>query len=136
MKSLIEWIIRKRNPQFSFDKALNTKTLIGFIWMQFCGIVRGCKLLFCMRNPKLAILGHNVRFFNLTKISFGHFMKLGDNVFISALGTEGVNFGDNVGIGAYSRVIISTSFNNLGSYISIGNNVSIGEFAYLGGDWG
>jgi acetyltransferase-like isoleucine patch superfamily enzyme len=41
-----------------------------------------------------------------------------------------------VGIGAYSRIIISTSFNNMGKYIVIGNNVGMGEFAYLGGGGG
>jgi acetyltransferase-like isoleucine patch superfamily enzyme len=32
--------------------------------------------------------------------------------------------------------VISTSFNNLGSHIYIGENVGIGEFAYLGGGGG
>jgi len=63
-------------------------------------------------------------------------MKLGDQVFLSALGSEGITFGDNVGIGAYSRVIVSTSLNQIGTNIRIGNNVGIGEYAYLGGAGG
>lgn len=43
---------------------------------------------------------------------------------------------NNVSIGAYSRIVVSTSLNNLGEYIHIGNNVGIGEFAYLGGGGG
>ena len=35
-----------------------------------------------------------------------------------------------------SKVVVSTSLNNIGSHITIGNNVGIGEYAYLGGAGG
>ena len=41
-----------------------------------------------------------------------------------------------MGIGANSRIVVSTSLNNLGEHIIIGDNVGIGEFAYLGGGGG
>jgi acetyltransferase-like isoleucine patch superfamily enzyme len=63
-------------------------------------------------------------------------MKLGDQVYLSALGSEGITLGDNVGLGAFSRIVVSTSLNDIGSYIRIGNNVGIGEYAYLGGAGG
>ena len=136
MKKLLEYVIKKRNPQFAFDPELNTVALISFVFKQVFGILRSMKLLFLLKNPKFAILGKRVQFFNSPKITFGKFMKLGDHVSMSALGKQGITFGDNVGIGAYSQVIVSTSFNNLGQYIKIGNNVGIGEFAYLGGAGG
>ena len=68
--------------------------------------------------------------------TFGKFLKLGSNVYISALSKSGVTFGNNVGIGDFSRVIVSTSLNDIGNSIKIGNNVGIGEFAYLGGAGG
>jgi acetyltransferase-like isoleucine patch superfamily enzyme len=52
------------------------------------------------------------------------------------MGKQGISFGNNVGIGAYSRVVVSTTLNHLGESIRIGNNVGIGEFAYLGGAGG
>jgi len=88
------------------------------------------------KNPKGAVLGPRVHFFNPSKIYFGKFMKLGREVRLSALGKEGIHIGNNVSLGDYSRVIVSTSFNHLGEYIKIGNNVGIGEFAYLGGGGG
>ena len=66
----------------------------------------------------------------------GNGFKLEEYAFLSALGKAPISLGDHVRIGAYSRLIISTSFNNLGSFIKIGNNVGIGEFAYLGGAGG
>lgn len=84
----------------------------------------------------MALLGCGVTFFNTPKIHFGKFLKLGNQVFISALARKGVFIGNNVGIGAFSRVVVSTSLDQPGEFIKIGNNVGIGEFAYLGGAGG
>jgi acetyltransferase-like isoleucine patch superfamily enzyme len=136
MKAIIEKIIRLRNPQFNFDPKLNNSTLVSFLWLQIFSLIRGWKMLLYLKNPRMALLGKRVSFFNTSRISFGRFLKLGDGVFIGALGKKGVIIGHNVGIGAYSRVVVSTSLNDLGEYIRIGNNVGIGEFAYLGGGGG
>jgi acetyltransferase-like isoleucine patch superfamily enzyme len=136
MKKLILKIIHLRNPNFQFDESLNTSALIQFIWIQICSLLRGCTVLFLFRNPKGMLLGKGVSFFNTSKIKWGKFLRLGNQVFLSALSKNGIQFGDNVSIGAYSRIIVSTSLHNIGNKISIGNNVGIGEFAYLGGAGG
>lgn len=136
MKHLIETIIRKRNSNFSFDTGLNTTALVSFVWQQALGMLRALKMLIYLKNPKFAVFGSGVKMFNTPKISYGKYLKLGDRVFISGLGKTGVQIGKNVGIGAYSRVIVSTSFNQMGEHIRIGNNVGVGEFAYLGGAGG
>lgn len=136
MKHLIQSVIRRRNPDFSFDPDLGNVALCSFIWAQCWGLLRGLKLLFLFKNPRMALLGKGVSFFNSPKISFGRFLKLGNNVHIGALGRIGVIMGNNVSIGAFSRVVVSTSFNHLGEYIKIGNNVGMGEYAYLGGAGG
>lgn len=136
MKTLIEKIVQFRNPQFYFDSALNNTALLQFIWIQVWGIIRGFRFLFYLKNPRGAILGRRIKFFNTSKIHFGKFLKLGDSVYISALAKKGVFLGNNVSIGAFSRVVVSTSLNHIGEYIKIGNNVGLGEFAYLGGAGG
>ncbi len=136
MKNFIVNIIRFRNPQFNFDTHLNSAALIQFVWIQCWNMIRGFKLLLMFKNPKGAILGRGVGFFNPSKIKFGKFLKLGTGVYLSALGKDGIILGNNVSIGAYSRVIVSTTMNNLGSFIKINSNVGIGEFAYLGGGGG
>jgi len=82
------------------------------------------------------MLGKGVTFFNSSKIKWGKFLRLGNQVYVSALSKNGIQFGNNVSIGAFSRVIVSTSLNDIGNKIVIGNNVGIGEFAYLGGAGG
>lgn len=133
MKAIIQKIIQFRNPNFKFDKALNSRALFQFIWIQVWSIIRGLKVLLFLKNPKGMLLGKGVTFFNISKIHYGKFLRLGNHVYVSALSKNGIQFGDNVSIGAFSRVIVSTSLNEIGDKISIGNNVGIGEFAYLGG---
>jgi acetyltransferase-like isoleucine patch superfamily enzyme len=136
MKSIVLKIIQLRNPNFKFDDALNSAALIQFIWIQAGYLFRGLKVLFLLRKPKGMLLGKGVSFFNISKIHYGKFLRLGNQVYVSALSKNGIRFGDNVSIGAFSRVIVSTSLNDIGDQIVIGNNVGIGEFAYLGGAGG
>ena len=136
MKSIVQKIIQLRNPNFKFDEALNSGALIQFIWIQIGYLFRGLKVLFFLKEPKGMMLGKGVTFFNSSKIKWGKFLRLGNQVYVSALSKNGIQFGDNVSIGAFSRVIVSTSLNDIGDKIVIGNNVGIGEFAYLGGAGG
>lgn len=136
IRSLSEKIIRHRNPDFCLHSDISSVTLFSFLQMNFWSLFRGWKLIFFGKNPKMALLGCNVKFFNISKIRFGKYLKLGDHVFLSALGREGIILGNNVGIGAFSRLVVSTTFDHPGEYIKLGNNVGIGEFAYLGGAGG
>ena len=136
MKSVIENVIRLRNPSFQFDSALSHFALIQCLLGIMINMLRSLRVLFYLRSPKGAMFNSGVRFFNLPKIKWGKFLKLGRGVYISALAKRGIELGHNVSIGDYSRVIVSTTLNNLGGFIKIGNNVGIGEFAYLGGAGG
>ncbi len=136
MKSLIQYFIRKRNPAFKLDDSITDSDLIAFAWQQGSAVLRGTSVMFSFRKPKLMLRGKNVKMRYLNKIKWGRFLRLGDGVEVSALGREGVRFGDNVGIGAFSRLIVSSGLENIGKGISIGNYVGIGEFAYLGGAGG
>jgi acetyltransferase-like isoleucine patch superfamily enzyme len=136
MKTILQKIIRLRNPRFRFDEGLNDTALLSFVIMQVFSLLRGLKLLLFLKSPKGILLGNGVRFFNVTRIHWGKYVRLGDNVFISALGKGHIHIGDSVGIGAFSRIVISSSLYSLGESIRIGRNVGIGEFAYLGGAGG
>ncbi|TRX39485.1 acyltransferase [Flavobacterium restrictum] len=136
MKTLFLKIIQLRNPTFSFDETLSSRLLLSFIWIQMWSFLRGLKVLFWFRNPKGMLLGTGVSLTYSFKIKWGKFLKLGNQVQLSALSKNGIQLGDNVSIGAFSRVIVSTSLNAIGDKIVIGNNVGIGEFAYLGGAGG
>ncbi len=136
MKSLLTYITQKRNPFFSFDDAINGRILMVFFLRQLIALVRGFKVILLGKKPKWLLLGKRVKWIASNRINFGKFLKLGDNVTLSGLGKQGLQIGHNVGIGAYSNIIVSTSFSNIGEGIRIGHNVGIGEYAYLGGAGG
>ena len=136
MKTIIEKVIQLRNPKFQFESRLSNSIVLGFTIRTTINMIRGLRLMISLRNPQGAMLRSGVRFSNLSKITWGKFMKLGNGVYLSAISTKGIILGNNVSIGDYSRVIVSTTFNNLNGYIKIGHNVGIGEFAYLGGAGG
>ena len=136
MKTIIEKIIKLRNPAFRFHPDLNNTAIIQFIWIQGWSLLRAMRLIIWLRNPKGATFGKGVTLFNLSRMHWGKFLKLGKHVHISALGKGGVSIGDNVGIGAFSNIVVSTTLDNPGEYIKIGSYVGIGEYAYLGGAGG
>lgn len=136
MKSLIEKIIRLRNGQFRFDEAVSVGMLLTLLLDKGFALLRGLTLWLRGKNPNGLMKGKGVRLLHLSRIKIGRFVKLEDHVYLSALGKGRLELGNHVSLGAHSRVVVSTSFNNLGSFINIGDNVGIGEFAYLGGGGG
>ena len=136
MKGLLQSLIRRRNPQFAWDESISNAMIFQLCFDKLVDLFRGLKILFRGRIPRFLMLGRGVRFFHFRKIRIGRFVKLGDFVYLSALAKDGIYLGDNVSLGAYSRLVVSTSFNNIGSGIYLGRSVGIGEFAYLGGAGG
>jgi len=136
MKKILEHIIRLRNPLFRFDEHISSAILFSLLLDKAMGALRGLRLLLHFKNPRFILLGKGVKFFYMGNISFGKYVKIDDYAYLGGLGKGKLTLGNNVSIGAFSRIIISTSFNNLGNHITIGNNVGLGEFAYLGGGGG
>jgi len=132
---LTSWIKRK-NPHFEFDVAVSSGMLFSLAWSKCWSWIRSFRLVIFGLWPRFLFVGKGVRFFNVRNMRLGKFVQLEDKVYLSALGKQPLTIGNNARIGAYSRLIISTSFNDLGAFIHIGNNVGLGEFAYLGGAGG
>lgn len=135
MKQLIEKIIQLRNPDFGFDPDLKGYMLRSLIVDKGQAVLRTV-FKFPSQLTKGLMLGRRVRLINRKNIRVGKWVKIEDYAYLNALGTGQLSIGDNSSIGAFSRVIISTSYNNIGSHIHIGDNVGIGEYAYLGGGGG
>ena len=136
MKSIVENLIRLRNPNFSFHEKADGRMIASLIITLAIGHLRSYKFLIKGSMPIKSIVGRNAKTRFQHKIKWGKQMKIGESVLLSGLGTEVIIFGNNVSIGDFSRIIVSTTFNDLGSFIKIGNNVGMGEFTYLGGAGG
>ena len=136
MKALLTSIIRFRNPDFAFSREVDNRMVISFLYQTTLACLRGLRVVLLGKRPRGLLLGRGTSFRYAHKISFGRFLKLGDRVRLEALGHEGITLGNNVSIGDYGKVVVSTTLNHIGRYIRIGNNVGIGEYAYLGGAGG
>ncbi len=136
MLRLLEKIIKSRNPNFQFDKDISLSVLIALMLSKGTMLLRGMRVLLRFKKFRYLMLGKRVRFFNAANISFGRWVKIDNDVYLSALGRGRLSIGDNSGIGSYSKVEIAQSFNNIGSHICIGKNVGIGPYASLGGAGG
>lgn len=136
LKKILTFIIRFKTPGFSFDEAVTSLVIRELVMQKLMAWLRGWKLLLGGRFSSSLFLGKNVSLYNKPNMRFGNIVQLEDHVYVSALGKQPITFGSNVKIGAFSRLITSTTLNDLGSHITIGNNVGIGEFAYLGGAGG
>jgi acetyltransferase-like isoleucine patch superfamily enzyme len=137
LKALLEGYIQKsKNNTFEFDENITSSILIYFITQKSFSLLRGLKFFRFSQRGKLLFLGRSVSLFIKKNIQFGNNVNIGDYVKLSALGNGKLEIGDNVNIGSFSNIIISSSLNNIGCYINIGNNVGIGEFAYIGGGGG
>ena len=133
---LIQKTIQKKNPDFVFDEKITTGVLLQLTFRKITQRIRGYRMLWYGVMPNKLFIGRNVQLSYASNMRFGAWVQLEDQVHVSALCKDFLQFGNNVKIGAYSQVIASTSFNNIGAHIRIGNNVGIGEFAYLGGGGG
>lgn len=132
MKRLVEKIIRLRNPKFRFSNNVQFNWIIQLTFTKLAAYTRGLGY----SSTKKVFIDKGVTMFAKNNIHLGKMVNIGAYCHLSGLGTEGLTIGDNSSIGAFSRVIVSTTFDNPGYYIKIGSGVGIGEFAYLGGAGG
>lgn len=133
---LVNRIIKLKNPHFELDKNISGFTISYLVAGRAINYFRSFRLLFYLTFPKFIFFGKGVKLDVVRNIKFGKWIQLHDYVYLSAMGKDNLTIGNNVSIGAFSRLVISTSYNNPGEYIRIGNNVGLGEFAYLGGGGG
>lgn len=136
MKRIIEKIIKSRNPDFKFDQSFSRRFLLSTIIQLGVQHLRSYRLLIKGYFPVMWLMGKGVKFKYFFNTRLGQRLKLGDYVCLNALGKGSLIIGHNVSLGSYSQIVVSTSLNKMGEGISIGQNVGIGEFAYLGGGGG
>ena len=136
IQSFVVSTIRKKNPSFTLDKKIGLVILLQLIAQKFIQRIRALRLIIWGIFPEKLFLGQNVQLSYVSNIHFGKWIQLEKQVQISALCKQPIELGNNIRIGAFSQIIAATSFNNIGEFIRIGNNVGIGEFAYLGGGGG
>lgn len=137
MKKTFEKMIQiYKNPSFKFDDGLSSMMLFNLIREMFFSWVRSFKLFIYFKMPRFMFFGRNVQLHNIHNMKLGKWVILEDGVFLNALGRNPLSIGSGCRIGAYSRLVISSSYNNLGAYIRLGEKVGLGSFSTIGGSGG
>ena len=136
MKKIIEAVVRRRNPDFSFADEASSWMLLGISKGFALNQLRALRLLQYGKRPLKRFIGRRLKIVSGRRVHLGQWVKIGDHCVLSAFGTEGIQIGDRSGIGDFSRLVVSTDLSHPGKGISLGRNVGIGEFAYLGGAGG
>jgi len=129
-------IVQQKNPHFQLNEKIGMRVIAGFAFQKLISQLRGLRRIFSGNYSPTQFFGKNVTLFNASNIRLGKWVQIEDHCYLSGFGNGGIDLGNNVRIGAFSRLVVGTSFDNLGEYIKIGNNVGLGEFAYLGGGGG
>ncbi|MDB4069273.1 acyltransferase [Pseudomonadales bacterium] len=137
IKRVLEAVIRKtKNDRFRFDDSIPFGAVVELVVTKIVSLLRGLWASCLSRSFTKIYLGRSVKIQHTRNIVFGDNVVIGDYARLSALGKGPLSIGDNVNIGAFSQVIISTSYNDIGEFIKIDDSVGFGEFAYLGGAGG
>ncbi|WP_415333919.1 acyltransferase [Clostridium perfringens] len=131
---LIEYFIRKiKGNNFNIDKRIGLNYLFMMIFSLIINIIRGnIKTLFTKKGNLVVFIGSKSKIRMKKKVCLGKGINIGNNVLIDALSTTGVNIGDNVKIGDYTRILCTGSIKNMGKGFKIGNNCGIGEYCFFG----
>lgn len=136
MKRIVENVVRLRNAQFRFASEIRTIDLLALCWRFGIGQLRSLRLLIHGHAPWGRFFESNVQVICGRKLRLGKWVKIGGNTCLNAFGLEGLEIGARSGIGAFSRLVVGTDLARPGKGIRIGENVGIGEYAYLGGGGG
>ena len=116
----------------ALDPDVPLGTLVQRMLSVAAGVMRGAVLL-----RRLIVLGRGARVRSSSKLrTTGGLIRIDEHCLIDCLSREGISVGRNFKLGAHSRMIVSGSIADLGKGIAIGDNVGIGEFAYIGGAGG
>jgi acetyltransferase-like isoleucine patch superfamily enzyme len=135
LRSLLEQSIQyiKRDPTYRLDHEFATRAMLEVAWARFVSILRAWRWYFSLRESGgLLFVGKHVTIRHPQYLSVGRGVTLHDYVTIDALSREGVIFGNNVSVGAFTLIEATGILRQLGKGFSIGNNSNLGDYCFVG----
>lgn len=131
MHKLLNKLISKgKGNNYTIDKDIPITYLISMVWGRTMMILRG--KIIGIKNEGLLFVGKNVRIKCKTKISLGKCVTLADHCYIDALSKNGIQLGNNVSVGKFTRIEATGNMQYLGMGMQVGNNVGLGTDCFYG----
>ncbi|WP_308280724.1 DapH/DapD/GlmU-related protein [Priestia sp. TSO9] len=133
VKFLEKLIFLIKKKEFKLDDSISASDFLMICFLRILMIVRGFfQCVFRVKFNRLIFTGKKVTLLHKKHMTFGQSVTLNNYVEINALSKNGVVLGNNVSIGAYSKIQCTGSLSKLGVGLEIGSNSGVGEFSYFG----
>lgn len=137
LNSILKYGFRvARGRELKIDPKISDLILLEIFMRRLMQLVRG--FLFGLLYFRISVLfcGRRVRIRFPSRVRIGSWTFLDDEVVLDGFGREGIQIGKNCSIGAYTRIAVSCTIDELGVGIKIGDGVGMGEFSRIGGAGG
>lgn len=122
---------------FQLDLGLSDYVLYRYLIRRFVHLLRfNIHRLLSLRKTSIAFIGNGVSVDSYRDLCIGTNSRIEAYCIVGAFGRKGLTIGKNSSIGAFSRIVVSSGFQNIGEYINIGDQVGIGAYANIGGSGG
>jgi len=131
IRSLIQNKINKIGKSYSISAEIPNSLLYYTVRKRLCMLIRGVLFL-----RKKVFLGGNCIILNKKNFVFGSNVTIEKNCELDGYASNKISLGNNVKIGAYSKLLSTSHLATYGKGLQIGNNSAIGDFTHFGAPGG
>ncbi|MBS1563661.1 MAG: acyltransferase [Bacteroidetes bacterium] len=124
------YISRVKGESYVIDDNIPGSVLLGIVWTRLMMKLRGW-LVFPGRSHK-PFIGRRVKLRVKSKIRMGRGVSIGNGCSIDALSQDGIDLGDNVSVGAGTKIDCTGVLRYLGKGLKAEENVGLGTDNYYG----
>ena len=129
MDLTVSWL---KGYEYRLDRSIPLSSVLAIMLRRFAWLCRGvAKCLLLQRRFRLIYIAPQVNLRNTSLIRFGRGVTLERGVLIDGLSRHGIEFGDNVMIGAYS-IIRANLLANLGAGLQMGKDSALDAYSFIG----
>jgi acetyltransferase-like isoleucine patch superfamily enzyme len=127
---LNKWISKWKGQSYAIDKRIPASYLLRLSMNRFLMLCRG----FCsgIKNGGVLFISSRASIRARSKLRVGRSVTIDRWAFIDALSENGIEFGNNVSVGKYTRIEGTGNLAYLGMGMTVGNNVGLGSDCFYG----
>lgn len=127
IRTLVQKLLAKAGKKYSIDSRIPTSLLLHVIYKRAFMLLRGMIAL-----QKKVFLGKGCKILNKSNFVFGKNVTIENFTELDGYALNKIILGENVKIGAYSKLLSTSHLATLGVGLKIGNNSAVGDFTHFG----
>ena len=131
IKKVFQNLLYKSGKTYKVDSEIPSGLITHTLFTRFIMLCRGFYKLY-----RKVYVGKNCTFLNKRNIIIGKNVTIENHTIIDGFAKNKVILGNNVKIGAFSKVTCTSHFSKYGKGLKMGNNSAIGDFTHFGASGG